>query len=435
MLNKEKIKKYLKKAVDEKYDEITIFRYSSILNKNIDNKSFNFDYKKSFHLSYPDIKYYGLDNCIKYELKSKRDILNIINKKTKVISFGDNTKAELKFFGSIGFDMDVEFEYPSENTPKGLFFIPKILIEKNKKNTIISFHTLLNKDINSILNDFEKLESKIICKKLKPKKNKAISRNSINKEQYKKTFNKYINDIKNHKYNKIVLSKIQKINLESDINYNHIFNQMDNSCTNFLFSLKNNEKIFGSSPEKLIYLDNNKLISEAIAGTYSKDKKIDQNELLLNEKELSEHNFVIKHIVKILDTLSLNTTISKSKILELKHLLHIQTPIECNIKENKHICEILHKLHPTPAVAGYPVKDVIDIINNNESYSRGWYRGCFGWYDNNGNGKFNVTIRCGLKKQNELILFSGGGLVKESNLDKEWDETEAKFQHLLSSII
>tara|TARA_B100000902_G_C27274671_1_gene898168 strand:- start:1261 stop:1893 length:633 start_codon:yes stop_codon:yes gene_type:complete len=210
---------------------------------------------------------------------------------------------------------------------------------------------------------------------------------------------------------------------------------MDNSCTNFLFSLKNNEKIFGSSPEKLIYLDNNKLISEAIAGTYSKDKNIDQNELLLNEKELSEHNFVIKHIVKILDGLSLNTTISKSKILELKHLLHIQTLIECNIKENKHICEILYKLHPTPAVAGYPVKDVIDIINNNESYSRGWYSGCFGWYDDNGNGKFNVTIRCGLKKQNELILFSGGGLVKESNLDKEWDETEAKFQHLLSSII
>ena len=57
MLNKEKIKKYLKKAIDEKYDEITIFRYTSILNKDIDNKSFNFDYEKSFYLSYPDIKY------------------------------------------------------------------------------------------------------------------------------------------------------------------------------------------------------------------------------------------------------------------------------------------------------------------------------------------------------------------------------------------
>ena len=435
MLDKEKIKKYLKKAFDEKYDEKTIFRYTSIINTDINNNSFNFKNEKSFYLSYPNIKYYGLDNCIKYELKSKGDILNLTNKKTKVISFGDNTKKELKFFGSIGFDMDVEFEYPSENIPKGLFFVPKILIEKNKKNTIISFQTLLNKDINSILNDFEKLKSQIICTKLKTKKNKATSRSSISKDEYKKTFNKYINDIKNHKYNKIVLSRIQKISLKSDINYNHIFNQMDNSCTNFLFSLKNNEKIFGSSPEKLIYLDNNKLISEAIAGTYSKDKNMDQNELLLNEKELSEHNFVIKHIVKILDKISSNTTISKSKILELKHLLHIQTPIECNIRENKHICEILHKLHPTPAVAGYPVKDVIDIINDNESYSRGWYSGCFGWYDNNGNGKFNVTIRCGLEKQNELILFSGGGLVKESILNKEWDETEIKFQHLLSSII
>jgi len=31
--------------------------------------------------------------------------------------------------------------------------------------------------------------------------------------------------------------------------------------------------------------------------------------------------------------------------------------------------------------------------------------------------------------------FSGGGLVKESNLDNEWNETEVKFKHLLSSII
>ena len=153
MLDKEKIKKYLKKAVDEKYDEKTIFRYTSIINTDINNNSFNFKNEKSFYLSYPNIKYYGLDNCIKYELKSKGDILNLINKKTKVISFGDNTKKELKFFGSIGFDMDVEFEYPSENIPKGLFFVPKILIEKNKKNTIISFHTLLNKDINSILKE------------------------------------------------------------------------------------------------------------------------------------------------------------------------------------------------------------------------------------------------------------------------------------------
>ena len=137
MLDKEKIKKYLKKAVDEKYDEKTIFRYTSIINTDINNNSFNFKNEKSFYLSYPDIKYYGLDNCIKYELKSKGDILNLTNKKTKVISFGDNTKKELKFFGSIGFDMDVEFEYPSENIPKGLFFVPKILIEKNKKNTII----------------------------------------------------------------------------------------------------------------------------------------------------------------------------------------------------------------------------------------------------------------------------------------------------------
>ena len=52
--------------------------------------------------------------------------------------------------------------------------------------------------------------------------------------------------------------------------------------------------------------------------------------------------------------------ISKSRILELSHLFHIQTPIKGSLKNNIHILELLYNLYPTPAVAGYPVKNTID---------------------------------------------------------------------------
>ena len=61
---------------------------------------------------------------------------------------------------------------------------------------------------------------------------------------------------------------------------------MDNKCTNFLFSLNKDEKIFGSSPEKIIHLTNKKFITEAIAGTYPKTNSDTKQNLLNNKKEL-----------------------------------------------------------------------------------------------------------------------------------------------------
>ena len=208
---------------------------------------------------------------------------------------------------------------------------------------------------------------------------------------------------------------------------------MDNNCTNFLFNLNKNEKFFGSSPEKIIHISNKKIISEAIAGTYSNNKK--KNTLINDKKELTEHNFVVNHLADYLKKYSNNIKVSQPKILSLSHLAHIQTPISGDLNNKIHILEILYNIYPTPAVAGYPLQNAINEININEPFSRGWYSGCFGWYDQEGNGKFDVSIRCAINKNNKLILFAGGGIIKESNVKKEWVETETKFQHLLSSII
>ena len=50
--------------------------------------------------------------------------------------------------------------------------------------------------------------------------------------------------------------------------------------------------------------------------------------------------------------------------------------------------------------------DEIDEIKSNEPFSRGLYSGCFGWFDQSGNGEFDVSIRCALHKKNKLILFN-----------------------------
>jgi len=438
MIKKSHLKECLNKAFNKKENNKTIFRYTAISDIDINNYPFNSKNKNIFYISYSEKKYFGIDKCIELNLESKKNILDLIDTDIQVLSYGENTDKDIKFFGSVSFDMDSNFHHSSENLQKGLFFIPKILIEKTDSYITTSFHTLLNKNIDLIIDEYSELESIIIKHESnkKFKKTKIIKKTSLpDKSDYNNIFNNYIDDINNNKYNKIVLSRTQEITLNSKLNYFDMFENMDNKCTNFLFSLNKDEKIFGSSPEKIIHLTNKKFITEAIAGTYPKTNSYTKQNLLNNKKELSEHNFVIKHLIEILKKYSSDIKISKSKTLELSHLFHIQTPIEGFLKNNIHILELLYNLYPTPAVAGYPVKNTIDKINSNEPFSRGLYSGCFGWFDQNGNGKFDVSIRCALHKKNNLILFSGGGIVKDSNFEKEWLETETKFQHLLSSIL
>ena len=74
------------------------------------------------------------------------------------------------------------------------------------------------------------------------------------------------------------------------------------------------------------------------------------------------------------------------------------------------------------------------MIINNEPFDRGWYSGYIGWYDLYGNGRFDVAIRSALQIEKHLYCYAGGGLVKDSKEIDEWNETELKFQHLLSAI-
>ena len=115
-------------------------------------------------------------------------------------------------------------------------------------------------------------------------------------------------------------------------------------------------------------------------------------------------------------------------------MYHLFTPIKGKLKKDIHILDIANILHPTPAVSGTPKDKVVDMIKNHEPFDRGWYSGYIGWYNTKGDGRFDVAIRSALQIDNHLYCYAGGGLVKDSQKLDEWNETELKFQHLLSAI-
>jgi len=156
-----------------------------------------------------------------------------------------------------------------------------------------------------------------------------------------------------------------------------------------------------------------------------------------NNKLLKEHNFISQSIYQSLDPLchTLKMPISPF-LMKLHNLYHLETPVQGKLMDKHDLFDCIKALHPTPAVAGIPTQQAKQWLLDNENYHRGWYTGAFGWIDANMNGDISVMLRCALidTDKQEINLFSGAGLVAESDPDSEWQETELKMQTIMEML-
>ena len=92
------------------------------------------------------------------------------------------------------------------------------------------------------------------------------------------------------------------------------------------------------------------------------------------------------------------------------------------------------RLHPTPAVGGYPREAALPMIRAEERFDRGWYAGPVGWVDARGDGEFAVALRSGAFREGRARLFTGAGIVAQSDPETEYFETQLKLQPLLGAL-
>jgi menaquinone-specific isochorismate synthase len=85
-------------------------------------------------------------------------------------------------------------------------------------------------------------------------------------------------------------------------------------------------------------------------------------------------------------------------------------------------------------VGGTPRAPAVAAIARLEGFSRGLYAGPQGWVDHRGGGEFFVGIRSALVSGRTATVYAGAGIVAGSSPEKEFAETELKFQALLEAL-
>ncbi len=206
------------------------------------------------------------------------------------------------------------------------------------------------------------------------------------------------------------------------------------SCTCFKFR-RGAAAFLGATPERLFEKRGRRVSTEALAGSIDARAPGAAEALLGSAKDRSEHAFVVDDVVRRLLPLATSVRVSEHpEIRALRHVLHMRTPIEADVRGDVHAVDLLGALHPTPAVGGVPTDEALSCIERLEPVPRGWYAGPIGWIDARGDAEVMVALRSGLLHGDRAWVYAGAGIVEGSDPDAEWEEAALKMRALIEAL-
>lgn len=196
----------------------------------------------------------------------------------------------------------------------------------------------------------------------------------------------------------------------------------------------------GAAPERLVRVSQGVVETEALAGSARRGASASEDAALAaglqrSEKDLREHRHVIDSIFRRVEPLGVRLEFPDTPGLrKLANVQHLHTPMRAPLPEGVRLLDLVAALHPTPAVGGSPRAAAVAAIRGLEGFPRGLYAGALGWINARGGGEFFVGLRSALVEGAKARIYAGAGIVAGSEPDREFAETELKFQALLAAI-
>lgn len=248
---------------------------------------------------------------------------------------------------------------------------------------------------------------------------------------YQSHFNKMHQALKDEQLSKVILSRIMKgpaVKQEQIVDIFEILTTKYPHAFVYAISTPHGGTWLGAGPELLLKRNKSNLSTVSLAGTLPND---DQS--VWRDKEKNEQQLVTDYIESVLLHHEVdNIEFGSAQTIHAGQVKHLCTTFEFELEAiNGNHIGLLYDLHPTPAVCGLPKENAYQLILDTEKHDRQFYAGFLGPIEDK-RFEFYVNIRCLKLEQGQSVLFIGGGLTIDSEVENEWHETELKAQTLLS---
>ena len=257
--------------------------------------------------------------------------------------------------------------------------------------------------------------------------------------EWRKRVRAAVSAIASGRFAKLVLARKLVVSLGADMSPDDLANRLAETCPEcrIIMLPQANGHIVAASPELLAVKRCARIVSHALAGTAARFSAPDADalaaaRLFASPKERREHQVVVEAIAGGLSEICDDVChASEPTLMRLRRLQHLWTPVFGVLRQGFGLLDVVARLHPTPAVLGFPRLAAMNWLQQAEEHRDGLYTGVAGWLDLDGDGEAAVVLRSAYLAGRKAHLWAGAGIMAESDPDDEWAETELKMTTML----
>ncbi len=196
------------------------------------------------------------------------------------------------------------------------------------------------------------------------------------------------------------------------------------------------------SPERLVRLVDNSVETRPIAGTRPRGRTAAEDEtlrteLILHPKECAEHIMIVDMSRNDIGRVCICGSVRPDELMVIEqysHVFHIVSNIVGTLVPGRDCFDLLAAVFPGASITGVPKIRCMEIIDELEPVRRGPYTGSLGWISYAGDMDLNIIIRTFVVKDGHAYIQVGGGIVADSEPEREYQESLNKAQALIEAL-
>jgi anthranilate synthase component I len=385
----------------------------------------------------------------KQSLKSPKELVPLLNNFLERFEAGSYCPlpAAQSFFGYTSYDAvqffdSIQFSEQKESTTSSHLLRYRLYQYVIAINHFRDELYLCENKIIGINGDFDLVKSLIYSKDVPvfPFKPQAPVSSNISDNEYREMVKAGIDACKRGDVFQIVLSRRFSQPFAGDeFNVYRALRSVNPSPYLFYFDY-GDYRLFGSSPESQLIVENGKAVVHPIAGTFKRtgDDATDMAEaqrLVIDEKENAEHVMLVDLARNDLSRHAHDVTVtSYRKVHYYSHVIHLVSEVTGKVKEGVKAFDTMADTFPAGTLSGAPKYKAMQLIDGLEPTARGFYGGAVGILGLNGSFNHAIMIRSFMSRNNNLYFQAGAGVVVKSVPENELQEVNNKLGALNKAI-
>ena len=280
---------------------------------------------------------------------------------------------------------------------------------------------------------WQALETLFQNQSVKKKRDYAIA-NDINsnmsKDEYTKAFNKIKHYIREGDCYQVNLAQRFQVEFEGDAWEAYQALRQFNPAPYASYINLPEGAVISSSPERFLRVSGNQVETKPIKGTvhrseFAYEDKALAETLLESDKDRAENLMIVDLLRNDISKTCQSGSVTVPKLFALETYAtvhHLVSTVTGKLADEMHALDLLRGSFPGGSITGAPKLRAMEIIEELELHRRSVYCGSIAYIGFDGNMDSNICIRTLIQEKNYLYFYAGGGIVWDSDADKEYQE-------------